>query len=88
MSASTTRRNKSAAFIGAGIAAGIIGAWALSANGQGGAATGTGIPVTSITSTTAGPSTTSGPSQSLPGPASLPGPIGEHDGGDGHGGDR
>jgi hypothetical protein len=80
MSASTTRRNRGAAFIGAGIAAGIIGAWALSANGPSGMSSGSGIPATSITSTTSAPAATSGASQPAAPPV-LPASIGDDEGG-------
>ena len=73
MSERTTRSARAAALVGAGIAAGVIGAWALSSNAQGSATPGSG------SSTTPGASATSAPS-APPGRMGPMGPMGHHDG--------
>ena len=75
MSQSTTRRGRTAALLGAGVAAGVIGAWALSSNAQG--STSSGSPAAGTAATSAPTSAPSAPTGQMP-------PMGDHDG-DGHG---
>jgi hypothetical protein len=83
MSETNARRAKTVALLGAGVAAGVIGAWALSANAEGSTAAGSGSPGTSAASAPAsGPSAPSGPM----GP--MGGPGGDHRGPGGAPGQR
>lgn len=72
MSQSTNRRVRTTALVGAGVAAGVIGAWALSSDAQGSTTSGSANPGTSATSAPTAPTT----------PPSRPagGPMGDHPG--------
>jgi hypothetical protein len=80
MSEATSRRAKTAALLGAGVAAGVIAAWALSSNAQGNTPSGsgsTGPPATAAPSTRSAPNGQTPPMRPMGGPM---GRMGDHDG--------